>query len=225
MDRGIVDPRLLARGVTSFPSRAWSPGRCCRDRSSSIWEPMSGSTRFWHRRSWERAGRCFAFEPFPTNIAYLEKHLALNGVRNVTLFKAAVSDHSGKASFRKGPNSSMGRLGQGGELTVDLVSLDDLFHSNAVPLPDCVKIDVEGAELAVLAGARHVLTLAHPTIFLATHGNEVHGQCLSLLRSLGYTCRPLDAARGIESCDEVVAVKEAVAPGPLRPGPGPSFHP
>jgi FkbM family methyltransferase len=158
------------------------------------------------------SGKVFAFEPVPRNVRYLEKHLTMNAVQNVTLFKAAVSDHPGKATFQEGPSNSEGKLSEDGELVVDLVSLDDLFLKGLIPLPDYIKIDVEGAEFSVLRGARHVLTVGRPTIFLATHGDEVRSKCLSMLQSLGYSCRPLSNATDITSCDEFVATR-GMTPG------------
>ena len=156
------------------------------------------------------SGNIFAFEPFPRNIEYLEKHLMANGIQNVTLFKAAVSDHTGVATFQEGPSSSTGQISERGNLAIELASLDDLFFKGAVPLPDYIKIDVEGAEFSVLTGARQILTRGRPMIFLATHGTEAHLKCLSMLQSLGYTCHPLDDTRDIGSCDELVATKEIV---------------
>lgn len=156
----------------------------------------------------QQSGKVIAFEPFPRNIQYLEKHLTMNGVQNVALFKAAVSDHAGKAAFQEGPTSSMGQINEKGELVVEMVALDDLFLKGLVPLPDYIKIDVEGAELSVLAGARHILTVGRPTIFLATHGPEIHLNCLSMLQSLGYNCFPLDNMNDIRSCDEIMATKK-----------------
>jgi FkbM family methyltransferase len=155
----------------------------------------------------QETGKVIAFEPFPSNIQYLEKHLMMNSVQNVTVFKAAVSDHLGEAAFQEGPSSSMGRLNAKGGLVVKTVSLDDLFLKGLVPLPDYIKIDVEGGECSVLNGARRMLTVGRPTIFLATHGTEVHFNSLSMLQSLGYTCLPLDNAKDIRSCDEIMATK------------------
>jgi FkbM family methyltransferase len=152
-------------------------------------------------------GRVYAFEPLPGNVHYLRQHLHMNGVRNATVFPAAVADHPGEARFQEGPSSSSGRLNDSGALVVDLVALDDLFLQGAIPLPDYVKIDVEGAEGLVLKGARRLLTLGGPTIFLATHGSEVRAECLSLLQSLGYDCHPLTGTAGGGPCDEVIATK------------------
>jgi len=155
------------------------------------------------------AGKVFAFEPVPRNLAFLKKHLEMNDVQNVRVFNAAVSDRSGVAQFSEGPSNSMGKLAGEGALTVELVSLDGLLAEGKITRPNYMKIDVEGAEFSVLQGARNLLTDASPMIFLATHGNEVHSQCVSLLQSLGYTCRPVDETKDIQTCDEIVATKVA----------------
>lgn len=156
-------------------------------------------------------GRVFAFEPFPRNTAFLEKHLRLNHVENATLFKAAVADTPGSAHFQEGEASSMGHIADTGTITVEQVSLDSLYEAGRLPLPDFIKIDVEGAELRVLEGARRILTEGQPTLFLATHGAAVHRNCLSLLDSLGYDCSALEEDRGLAACDEVLAVKRQKA--------------
>jgi FkbM family methyltransferase len=159
-----------------------------------------------------KSGKVFAFEPLPRNIRFLERHLKMNAVHNATVLRAAVSDRTGAATFQKGKSHSMGHLTDRSDedgIAVELVSLDDLIFKGILPLPDYMKIDVEGAELSVLKGAQHLLTAGRPTIFLATHGSEVHSQCLSLLRSLGYDCQPVDASKDITSCDELVAAKDA----------------
>jgi FkbM family methyltransferase len=153
------------------------------------------------------SGRVFTFEPLPRNIDYIQKHLQLNSIHNVTLFRAAVSDGHGMMSFREGKEDSTGRLDERGTISVEVVSLDELFFQGVLPFPDFIKIDVEGGEFSVLKGAQHILGKDCLTIFLATHGCEVHSRCLSLLESLGYVCRPLDPAMDVASCNELVASK------------------
>ena len=168
-------------------------------------------------------GKVFAFEPLPRNLGYLEKHLQLNAVANTTLFKAAVSDSSGELRFQEGAGHSMGQIHAEGTLVVPCVSLDDLYARKAIPLPDIVKIDVERAEASVLRGAENILRHSRPTIFLATHGAEVHAECLAILGSFGYACSALEENQTLESCDEVIAVK----PGPAAPtgfGCGPEIN-
>ena len=95
--------------------------------------------------------------------------------------------------------------------TVPTLTLDCLAES--LPLPDVLKIDVEGAEALVLAGGRHVLE-ARPTIFVETTEHTsplVH----SVLASHGY--RYVDGSTGLQ-CD--LPVFNTIArPGATRAGP------
>lgn len=149
-------------------------------------------------------GRVFSFEPLPRNQYYLKRHLGLNRIFNATVVEAAVADRNGTAFFCVTPNSLEGFISAQGEITVETVGLDELISQGAIPPPDYVKIDVEGAEYLVLTGAKGMLEQSHPTIFLATHGKEVHMRCCDLLRSLGYHLRPIGSG-SLEETDEILA--------------------
>jgi FkbM family methyltransferase len=152
-------------------------------------------------------GKVFAFEPLPRNIHYLKEHLRLNRCDNVDLIEAAVADKNGIAFFDDRASNYTGHLSSKGHLEVKTVRLDDLISNGDVPAPDCMKIDVEGAELLVLSGARSILTNIHPTIFLATHGIEIHQQCCEFLKSIGYNLKSINA-QDIEHADDIIAFKE-----------------
>lgn len=140
-------------------------------------------------------GRVFAFEPLERNLSYLRQHLRLNDVKNVTVIEAAVLDRSGAASIEEGPRGSIGSMAHispHGKGQVRTVALDELVATGQLPLPDYVKMDIEGAERLALAGARSTLERCHPTIFLATHGTEVHQECRCFLEALSYQLQPLD---------------------------------
>lgn len=158
-------------------------------------------------------GQVIAFEPLPRNLRYLHEHLRLNSVQNVRVIEAAVSDRSGTARFRVVPDSSMGAVtsdASADAIEVETVSLDDLFARGEIPAPNVLKIDVEGAEASVLAGAEKVIAEARPAIFLATHGAEVHAKCCRFLNNHRYKLTPLNG-ESIERCDEVLALPEGRA--------------
>jgi len=152
------------------------------------------------------SGKVVAFEPLPRNLQFLKRHLRLNQVDNVTVIEAAVLDSDGEIAFAEGPNSSMGSVSQQGELKITSVSLDALVSRGEVPAPQYMKIDVEGAELSVLLGARSILSETPPTLFLATHGRDVHQRCCDLLESLGYYLQAL-TDESLHSTSEVLAIK------------------
>ncbi len=154
------------------------------------------------------AGRVIALEPVPRNLFYLKEHLRINAVRNVQVLETAVADRRGMARFDEGVGSSQGRLAAQGSLSVPVTTLDTLVFEEGLPCPDAIKIDVEGAELLVLSGAKTLLARRHPTLFLATHGAAVHNECCTFLRSLGYRLSPI-TGHSIEATDELLAFQEA----------------
>ncbi|MCL6622961.1 MAG: FkbM family methyltransferase, partial [Syntrophobacterales bacterium] len=150
------------------------------------------------------AGRVVAFEPLPENVAYLKKHIQLNHLKNVIVIKKAVSDCTGEALFQEGSSRSTGHLSSQGNLKIQTISLDDFVRENPGLAPDYLKIDVEGAELAVLVGARKLLAEKRPTIFLATHGREIHRECCDFLLARGYQLSPI-GLKSIEDADGILA--------------------
>ena len=149
-------------------------------------------------------GHVYSFEPVPRNINFLKEHLRLNQVTNTTIIETAVSDINGEAYFDDSPNNSMGRLAISGGRRVRTVTIDSLVREGQLPRPDCLKIDVEGAEAQVLAGAQSTLRAFHPKIFLATHGSGPHRECCEQLWSLGYQLDGI-GSKVISQCDELFA--------------------
>jgi FkbM family methyltransferase len=131
-------------------------------------------------------GRVVAFEPLPRNIGYLQRHLRMNRAANVRLCTAAVGDAPGTALFTIAGNPSMGSLSATGTLSVPVVALDTFVGDKKLRPPQVIKIDVEGAESAVLRGAAEILTRYRPYILFSGHGTAQQQACAALLADLGY---------------------------------------
>jgi FkbM family methyltransferase len=131
-------------------------------------------------------GMVYAFEPLPANTALLRQHLEMNRIRNVEILQMAVSDRPGKASFVSESTRAMGKLEPGGSLTVETSTLDCLIAAGRAAPPDCIKMDIEGAEFDALRGAASCFQTRRPRLFLATHGRAVHDDCCRLLSSWDY---------------------------------------
>lgn len=134
-------------------------------------------------------GRVYAFEPLPENVHYLRRHLALNKIQNVEIIKTAISDEVGTAFFAAEETRAMGRLESSGGVRVETYTLDALLQEGRIAPPDCIKMDIEGAEFRALLGARECFSRCKPKLFLATHGREVHDDCCRLLSSWQYEFR------------------------------------
>lgn len=98
----------------------------------------------------------YAFEPNIDCCDILHDNLALNGLNNVTVHNIALSNGSWNATVNSCYNDNN---------TSRAIKLDKVF---ADP-PDFIKIDVEGAELEVIAGARETIHKHKPRLFVETH--------------------------------------------------------
>ena len=145
------------------------------------------------------AGRVFAFEPAPKNIANIKKHVAMNHLANVAVVEAAVSNVDGVSHFDFGISAVAGHLATNGGIVVRTITLDHEIDSGALPEPDYIKIDAEGAELNILEGARNMLARRHPTLSVETHQwmpqfATIRRDCIEFLSRLGYTLAEPDPA-------------------------------
>lgn len=134
-------------------------------------------------------GKVFAFEPLIQNLYHLYRHTLLNKTNNVTIVSAACSDTLSLAIFSAGENSATGHLGEENDtdnkFPVLTISIDEVVQRLHV-FPSVIKIDVEGAELSVLKGAKGTLRKEKPKIFLSTHSDVLRKTCLEYLREYGY---------------------------------------
>ncbi|WP_439398304.1 FkbM family methyltransferase [Bradyrhizobium sp. PMVTL-01] len=132
-------------------------------------------------------GRVFAFEANPENAKKLRRHLQINDVKNVELIEAAVSDRTGEAFFEVDPHSDkygyMGTLAESGT-PVRTVMLDEF------PVPDLVKMDIEGAETRAFAGASRLLSEHRTAIFLALHDQTIE-EAPALLKRHNFRLQPV----------------------------------
>jgi|ERR1051326_729173 FkbM family methyltransferase len=106
--------------------------------------------------------RVFAIEPSPRNLRFLKSNLAAVDPP-VQIVAAALADASGSGTFYEADSvhaaySSLTQpMPEAHKFTVSLETLDGLCAQHAIEDVACLKLDVEGAELAALAGSSGVL--------------------------------------------------------------------
>jgi FkbM family methyltransferase len=149
------------------------------------------------------SGTVVAVEPLPRNVDFINRHCALNGVHNILVVPKAVADFEGSARFLE-DGLSTSHLSLDGTMSVEVITLDRLAKELNLT-PDVMKIDVEGAEAALLLGARHLLRTARPLVFLAVHTEDLYHEILEILPTVGYVATPLlPAAARTEFLGEIV---------------------
>jgi FkbM family methyltransferase len=161
-------------------------------------------------------GHVIAFEPFPANLDKIRRHLDLNKIENVTVTGCALCDRIGSVPFAAGDSDFTGRISSASFNTIEVpaITLDEFISQNRIVDPSFLKIDVEGAEANVLAGARKLIERAHPKMMIALHGQDAASGCYSILRETGYTVTALDGAK-IDNAETIPSEVLAVY-SPLR---------
>lgn len=170
-----------------------------------------GAYTYWMRRRVGPSGAVFAFEPQPRQVEYLRNVFSAMSYDNVVLVPMAVSNTCGQLPLHVPHGAGethaasledRGRgLGTGNQqnssslasrsstLKVDITTLDTFFAEQVRP-PNFLKIDVEGHELAVLQGARHILETHRPALLIeceARHRPDGDVRpVFELLKSHGY---------------------------------------
>lgn len=146
-----------------------------------------------------------AFEPHPKNVARLERRLNHYDL-DATPLEYALSDRSGIADLRIGRIHASHRLterGTGETIRVRSARGDELVE-NGCPTPTVLKIDAEGAELAVIRGLSDTLSTRvrlvycefHPT--LHREPDRSRSELIDELTSLGFEVQQIHEHEGRE---------------------------
>jgi FkbM family methyltransferase len=159
-----------------------------------------------------RGVRVFAFEPESQNYGLLNRNLMLNGLgESVKAYCLALSDAAGLSELHLAstdPGTSCHQLGEKVDhhhrpakprFSQGCVSarLDDLVRDGVVPPPQHIKIDVDGFEPKVIAGAAQVLRAPQTRSLLIEVNQNLpdHMQMVKELNALGFRHDAAQVAR------------------------------
>lgn len=158
-----------------------------------------------------------AFEPNPIHNRLLKLNASSNGLRNVVVEDAALSDTTGTGELfiRPGGATGLGTSHYGlkhqKRIFVRLAKLDD--YQSRVEKLDFLKIDAEGAERAVLVGASRLLARDSPILGVEVHGARMgkstgcNCSCCSLISDMGYIVNMIGQASVVGDVHWIWAAK------------------
>ncbi|MGH7789008.1 MAG: FkbM family methyltransferase [Candidatus Binatia bacterium] len=157
-----------------------------------------------------------AVEPLPRHRKFFDENIALNGLtpKDFTVRQEAISIRDGKGSLLDQDYGSVLVAGEPQPLTstiknlidvllarrgskssetarrdpfrVRTLSLDHLMRRIGTPV-DLLLMDVQGLEVDILKGGEHSLRTGKiKTLMIGTHGNDIHLECLSILKAHGF---------------------------------------
>lgn len=155
-------------------------------------------------------GRVYAFEAAPETVAVLARHVRLNRFSDrIVVVAKVVHDRVGLVSFFTYGTSMAASLGRANvedlnpehpplarEVILPSTTVDEFCTEHDLT-PTLLKIDVEGAELAVVRGAARLLRRARPRVLCEIHPRQMETLGGSLahfdacLQGCGYRIQPL----------------------------------
>lgn len=147
-----------------------------------------------------RRRQVFAFEPFDQALQYLRKNVAFNGLTNVNVCPVLLSDHLGTCNFTSDTvtlyTSHISADGEAGN-EMPCSDLDSYMRRFGLPFPDVIKMDVEGADVAILNGMMNLLRQKKVKVFLEGGLRDATERitAMELLEEMGYTCWDLTMTR------------------------------
>lgn len=114
-------------------------------------------------------GTVVTVEPLPNMLAILQNNITANRFENVRLRSFCLGEQPGATDFwinfnRPDSASLVGRDPGATHISTLVFRLDDVFPLEKLDRLDYVKIDVEGAEAQVLAGARETFKKYRPIV-------------------------------------------------------------
>jgi FkbM family methyltransferase len=145
-------------------------------------------------------GHVIAIEPQPRLCKGISETVRLSQAGNVTVMELALGAAPGSATLlvpaddtgRSGIFPAFSGKGQHDAVSVEVVTLDSILSEQALGGRLLIKIDVEGSELRVLAGARQTITTQKPILMVelnpwsARAANGSTSALIALLVNLGY---------------------------------------
>lgn len=182
-----------------------------------------GANRGWFAtfvRSLDKNIKIFAFEPNPKMFSLLYENVERNRFDSITLMENFVGSSTGTQElheYLEGANDGMAtsfplkHIGPTNAMSVASKTLDDLFQYLDSRTICLLKVDVEGAESEVIAGARQFLKskpfliLELNSSFLENRGESglIEGDSIHVfLQKFGYLQFWIDERGRLEACNQ-----------------------
>jgi FkbM family methyltransferase len=133
-------------------------------------------------------GHLFAYEPGSEARGLLAQSRAVNAASNLDIFDVALSDRDRAGRLLFGHSSELNTLGEAGDgEQISVTSLDSESAKRGWGSPEFLKIDAEGEEERILAGAHGMLSRHSPLIMFEIKAGTVVNQNLPVrFQELGY---------------------------------------
>ncbi len=134
-------------------------------------------------------GQVFAFEPNSKSRSSLEQRVRANPELRIRVMPYALSDSCAAVSMDI-CHGSQSHIAASGQCVVEARTLDSLVEESSFPVPNLIKIDVEGHEECVLRGALNTLQESSPVVLCDYNDSTTFDRVRLILQTIGYKVFP-----------------------------------
>jgi FkbM family methyltransferase len=142
-------------------------------------------------------GHVIAFEALPANVERLNKNLKMNPDISLVaeVIPAAVTNLQGTVRFLVSDSIATGKAegsaGRQGKyhshIDVDGITIDHFVYEQGHPIPQMIKMDIEGGEGLALSGMKRLLSESRPLFVIELHGSEANQIVWQILNIAKYS--------------------------------------
>lgn len=130
-----------------------------------------------------RKRRVVAFEPFDAALRFLERNVSQNNLDNIEIHRIVLSDRKGTCRFTlDNVTTSTSHISADDEQGIEMAccDLDTYVEENSLPMPDLIKMDIEGADELILRGMEKLLKTARPLVYLEGGISNERGEVIAI---------------------------------------------
>jgi len=166
-----------------------------------------GSTTYFLSKAAGENGKVFAFEPDEENFNALLKNIELHNLKNVIPIKKGLWSKSDTLEFNE--EASLGgaitsitaRLFNKKIRKIEVVSLSDIFAEYNLDKINFVKMDIEGAEIQAIEGAKEFIKEKNINFAIASYhivdGKMTYETLENIFRNIGYNFKTIKGFEGV----------------------------
>jgi FkbM family methyltransferase len=188
----------------------FEPNTCYFDIGANI-----GQYSLYPAKKYGESIQIFAFEPQSNNYYALNKNIYINNLRKrIVSYCVAVSGYTEFSKLYIPKFIPGGNRSQFGKEDIENmkisathtqgmfgVTLDDLCEKWGFPYPNYIKIDVDGIEIPILKGAKHVLTHANLKSVIVELGTlQEQNEAVALMKQAGLEVKHKTTRNWGETC-------------------------
>lgn len=116
-------------------------------------------------------GRVICLDPVDKNIEATVNYIKKHNIKNADVFRIALSDTK-KVMYFESQNNMAARVNENGSERIECDSIDNICKEKGYEKIDFIKMDIEGAEIEAINGARETIKKYKPILAICVYHKE-----------------------------------------------------